>query len=81
MEDERLDDDRFPVGGSRQAVYDFLKANGFVMQPNGDKHWKRADGVELHVYGAGSRARIFDKDGNQLANGKLAAVVEQVKQS
>jgi hypothetical protein len=72
---ERLDDDRFPIGGPRQPVYDFLKAHGFTMQSGGDKRWKRADGVEVHIYGSGSRAQV-NKDGQKIADGRLAEVVE-----
>jgi hypothetical protein len=71
--------ERSPVGGKRQPVYDFLKDHGFLMSRNSDKCYLRADGVELHLYGAGSMARIYDKDRNLLVDDKLEAAVIQVK--
>jgi hypothetical protein len=73
---ERLDDDRFPIGGPRQPVYAFLKAHGFTMDSHGDKQWTRADGVRVNIYGSGARVSAFDKDGQQIADGRLAEVVE-----
>ena len=68
----------FPVGGSRQAVYDFLQQRGFLMSRHSDKSWMRpSDGVEVHVYGAGSQARVFGKDGKMLADGPLADAVKR----
>lgn len=66
---------RFPVGGSRQAVYDFLISRGFLMSRNNDKWWLRADGVEVHVYGAGSMARVYDRDGHLLIDDALDKAV------
>lgn len=71
--------ERFPVGGPRQPVYDFLQANGFLMSRNNDKWYLRADGVELHLYGTGSMARIYGRDGKLLADDKLAEAVRKVK--
>lgn len=48
----------FPVGGSRDVVYDFLMRRGFIMSKWSDKCWLRADDVVLHLYGSGSKARI-----------------------
>lgn len=62
---------RFPVGGEREPVYNFLRHRGFVMTPGNDKHWKRADGVDLHLYGAGSMARVYAANGELLADGPL----------
>ena len=53
---------KFPVGGPRAPVYAFLRARGWVMCEWSDKHWTRADGAELTVYGAGSMARIVLND-------------------
>lgn len=69
--------ERFPIGGERQPVYDFLRHNGYV-EATWDKHWKRADGVELHLYGTGSMARIYDANRNLLADDYLADAVAKV---
>jgi hypothetical protein len=68
---------RFPVGGSRQPVYEFLSANGFTAAHGNDKEWVRADGLELHLYGAGSRA-IIRKGYDTLADDALDAAVAKV---
>ena len=47
----------FPVGGTRQPVYDFLKKLGFTQSGWSDKVWSR-DGEELWLFGAGSMARF-----------------------
>ena len=65
---------RFPIGGSRQAVYSFMHHNGFQMSGHSDKCWTRFDGVEAHIYGAGSMARII-KDGKRIEDGELDQVV------
>jgi hypothetical protein len=70
--------ERFPVGGERQPVYDFLQSHGFLMSRNSDKWYLRADGVELHLYGTGSMARIYSRDGKILADDKLEAAVNKV---
>ena len=51
---------QFPVGGSRDAVYSFLQSKGFMMSRHSDKEYSRHDGLKLHLYGSGSRARIYD---------------------
>ena len=61
---------KFPIGGERQPVYDFLRHHGFVAFFS-DKHWRRIDGVVLHLYGAGSMARIYDKDHNLITDDAL----------
>ncbi len=68
----------FPIGGSKDAVYHFLRQHGFIMSNWSDKHWTRHDGLELHVYGTGSMARI-SKDGTVLADAPLAEAVAKAK--
>ena len=69
---------RFPIGGSRQAVYDFMYSRGFVMSRNSDKCWLRpADGVEAHIYGAGSMARVFSQDGKMLCDDELLKAIKR----
>ena len=51
---------RFPVGGPRAPVFSFLRDHGFVPSRHSDKEWHRHDGLVLHLYGAGSKARIYD---------------------
>lgn len=65
---------RFPVGGDRQSVYSFMHHNGFTMSRHSDKCWTRFDGVEVHIYGAGSMARVL-KDGQMVEDGELDQVV------
>jgi hypothetical protein len=49
---------RFPVGGPRQPVYDYLTSLGFAMSKHSDKEWRSADGLTVRIFGAGSRAMI-----------------------
>lgn len=56
--------ERFPVGGSRQAVYDFLQSNGFMMSKKSDKEWTFGERTTLLLYGAGSQAVIYSHLGN-----------------
>ncbi len=65
---------RFPIGGPREPVYAFLRSRGFVMSRASDKQWSRADGVDLHLYGSGSMARIYDSSG-LLVDAPLAEAV------
>ena len=69
---------RFPVGGSRQNVYSFMEQQGFMMSRHSDKCWLRpADGVEAHIYGTGSMARVFSKDGKMLCDDEIAKAVKR----
>ena len=74
--------ERFPAGGSKQAVYDFLKTYGFTMSNWSDKHWTRLDGMSVHVYGTGSKARVTGKDNNLIADGLMeeALAATEVRQ-
>lgn len=67
--------ERFPVGGPREPVYNFLRDHGFVMSRYSDKLWTRADGFEVTVYGAGSKARVHNKDGKIVADDTLEAAL------
>jgi hypothetical protein len=49
---------RFPVGGARQPVYDYMTSLGFSMSKHSDKEWTSADGLTVRIFGAGSRAMI-----------------------
>jgi len=51
---------QYPVGGPRQPVYDLMRRLGFSMSKHSDKEWFR-DGIEVHIYGAGSRALVKAK--------------------
>ena len=53
---------KYPVGGPRQPVYDLMRSLGFSMEKFGDKHWKSADGIHVHIYLTGSMARIYRGD-------------------
>ena len=66
---------RFPAGGERQPVYNFLRDRGFVMSKWSDKVWERADGVTVSVYGAGSMARVTAKNGEIIADAPLDIAV------
>lgn len=48
----------FEWGGPRQRVYDYMRSLGFVMSDWSDKVWKRADGKQVHIFGAGSMAKL-----------------------
>jgi glycerophosphoryl diester phosphodiesterase len=61
----------FPIGGSRQAVYDALRVRGFVLSNWTDKWWNRRDGLEVHVYGSGSRLSVH-RDKEQVTDGLMA---------
>ena len=65
---------RFPAGGEREPVYNFLRSKGFVMSKWSDKVWERADGVKVSVYGAGSMAYVTGKNGELLADAPLDRV-------
>lgn len=71
----------FPVGGPREPVYSFLRDHGFVMGRYSDKLWTRADGLEVSVYGAGSMARVHNKDGKIIADAPLAEAVGKLERS
>lgn len=43
-----------------------------------DKHWTRADGLQLVVYGTGSKARIT-KDGVVIADDALETAIAAAK--
>ena len=68
----------FPIGGPREPVYNFLTQYGFMMSRNNDKSWLRpADGVEVHIYGTGSMARVFSKEGKLLVDAPIAEAVKR----
>lgn len=70
---------RFPVGGSREKVYSFMQQHGFLMSRHSDKCYLRADGVEAHIYGVGSMAMIFNRDGKLLHDDELYKAVIAAK--
>jgi hypothetical protein len=49
---------KFPVGGPRQPVYDFLTRLGCTMSSRSDKTWTLPDGREVSIFGAGSMAKL-----------------------
>lgn len=61
----------FPIGGPREPVYDALRSRGFAMVPFGDKHWTRRGGLEVHIYGTGSRLRVHRR-GKLICDSKMA---------
>ena len=68
----------FPVGGSKDAVFSFMQQQGFLMSRHSDKCWLRpADGIEAHIYGTGSMARIFNQEGKLLADANIAKAVKR----
>ena len=54
-------DKKYPVGGPREPVYALMQKLGFS-SVWGDKHYRSADGIEVHIYGAGSMARVKIKE-------------------
>ena len=70
--------ERFPVGGSKDKVFSFMEQYCFMMSRHSDKCWLRpADGVEAHIYGTGSMARIFSKEGKLLVDAPIADAVKR----
>jgi xylose isomerase len=70
--------EQFPVGGSKDAVFSFMQQQGFLMSRHSDKCWLRpADGIEAHIYGVGSMARIFNQDGKLLCDDKISKAVKR----
>lgn len=63
--------EQFPICGPRKPVQDALRHRGFVVSGWSDKWWKRADGVEAHVYGAGSKLSVR-RGQEQLFDGLMA---------
>ena len=63
--------ERFPVGGERQPVYNFMRDNGFVMSKWSDKVWARADGLQASIYGAGSMVRLSRPTGGDVIECRL----------
>lgn len=72
---------RFPVGGPRQPVYDFMRGMGFAMEAFGDKHWSSADGLAVRIYGAGSMAMVYlnEKKAFDCALDDLAGHIEALR--
>ena len=69
---------KFPIGGARQPVYNYLRQNGFIMSDWSDKHWSRHDGLKLHLYGSGSMAKIYDKTGALITDDRLDTAVSSI---
>lgn len=65
---------KFPVGGPREPVYNFMRDHGFVMSKWSDKVWERADGVQASIYGTGSMLRLT-KDGKAVADDAIQAAM------
>lgn len=68
---------KFPVGGPREPVYNFLRQHGFSMARFGDKEWHRHDGAELHIYGSGSKA-VIRRNGELIADCALDEAVAKL---
>lgn len=49
---------KYPVGGQREPVYALMRGLGFAMSGWSDKFWYDANGLEVQIFGAGSRARL-----------------------
>jgi hypothetical protein len=52
---------KYPVGGPREPVYALMRELG-LSRVWGDKHYRSADGIDVHIYGAGSMARVKIKE-------------------
>jgi len=68
--------EKFPVGGSRENVFNHLRKHGYQMSNWSDKLWFRADGFTVNIYGAGSMAIVFDKDKNLIADKPIAEAIK-----
>lgn len=58
---KEIDMQQYPAGGPREPVYALMRSLGFSMATFGDKTWTSADKITVHIYGAGSMARITDE--------------------
>jgi hypothetical protein len=63
--------ERFPVGGEREPVYNFMRDHGFVRSQWSDKVWERADGLQASIFGAGSMVRLSRATGGDVIECKL----------
>ena len=74
---------RFPICGPRQPVYDHMRNLGFSESNWSDKHWQSADGIEVQIWGAGSKARVYLKDRNSFdcELDDLAAKVDELRRA
>lgn len=68
--------ERFPVGGPRQPVYDFMRQHDFIMSYWSDKEWVRQDCVAV-VYGSGSCVRVM-RNSEVIADGPLDETIESL---
>ena len=67
---------KFPVGGRREPVYNFMRDHGFVMSKWSDKIWERADGVQASIYGTGSMLRLV-KDAQVIADAPIQEAMRE----
>jgi hypothetical protein len=49
---------KYPVGGPREPVYQLMRDLN-LSRVWGYKHYRSADGIDVHIYGAGSMARVM----------------------
>ena len=69
----------FPVGGSKDAVFSFLSHYGFKMSSWSDKHFSRADGIQAHIYGAGSMCKVTTQTGALIADAPIKEAIAAIK--
>ena len=72
---------QYPVGGPREPVYALMRRLGFSESKWSDKVWHSADGIEVSIFGAGSRARISIADAlkGECELGALAARIDAIR--
>jgi hypothetical protein len=73
-----MEEMRFPIGGPRLPVYEFLAHRGWIQSNWSDKHYTRADGLHLLLYGSGSMADIRDSSGKKIIDAPLEKAVAHV---
>ena len=74
---------QYPAGGPRKPVYALMRSLGFSMSNWSDKFWHSADGIEVSIYGAGSRARLSlaDVPCGEYEIGQLRGAVDALRLS
>lgn len=72
----------YPIGGPREPVYTLMRGLGFSMSNWSDKFWNSADGIEVSIYGAGSKARISlaDAPRGECELGQLSERIDALRQ-
>ena len=66
----------YPVCGPREPVFARMRGLGFSMSNWSDKYWTSGDGIQVQIYGAGSRARVSRMGNDPTTDCELAQLSE-----